>query len=260
MEIIDIGINLMHPKYQDDRQAVIDRAVEAGVTKMIITGTTLKNSQTGLNIAKNYHGILYSTAGIHPHNAKDCNQNTIEEIRKLALNKEVVAIGECGLDFDRDFSPRDIQKKWFIEQLKLAIELDKPVFLHEREAHESFVEIISEYAPKLKKAVVHCFTGNLKEVNKYLDMGLYIGITGAICDKRRIYLEDIVRKIPLNKLMIETDGPFMLPGNMKDRPSDRRNEPSYLPYVLKKIADSLNRSTEEIANSTRKNTIEFFGL
>lgn len=258
--LIDIGVNLMHERYKNDRDEVIQRSIESGVTKMIITGTTLWNSKSALEKAKKHQGVLYSTAGIHPHNAKDCNENTINELRKLASNKEVVAIGECGLDFDRDFSPRDIQEYWFEEQIKLACELNLPLFLHDRESHSRFLEILSKYKGKFKNAVVHCFTGSAPELKKYLDMGLYIGFTGAICDNRWTHLKELVKKIPIDKLMIETDGPFLLPKDIKNRPKDRRNEPSFLPHILDTISSCIGKSSKEIGEITTNNAISFFDL
>jgi TatD DNase family protein len=258
--LVDIGINLMHDRYKNDRDEVIQRAINSGVTKMIITGTTLWNSKSALEKAKKHNEILYSTAGIHPHNAKDCNENTINELKKLASHKEVVAIGECGLDFDRDFSPRDIQEYWFEEQIKLACELNLPLFLHERESSEKFIEILSKHRNNFKNAVVHCFTGKASELKKYLEMDLHIGFTGAICDSRWTHLKELVKKIPIDKLMIETDGPFLLPKDMKNKPKDRRNESSFLPHILDTIASCIGKSSKEIAEITTNNAINFFNL
>ncbi len=258
--LIDIGANLLHHRYHKDRDEIINRAIDSGVTKIILTGINLINSEKSLNRAKRHPNVLYSTSGIHPHNAKEFNSEIMEQIKKLASEKEVVAIGECGLDFDRDFSPRDIQEECFKAHLELSIELNKPLFLHEREAHKKFVEILSFYKEKLPKTVVHCFTGNVDELKKYIEMGLYIGLTGAICDERKSYLKDLIKFIPLDRLMIETDAPFMLPRNMKNKPKDRRNEPAFLVYVVKMIAECLNKSEEEIALKTTNNAKEFFSI
>lgn len=260
LNLTDIGINLMHSRYHKDRDEVIKRASEVGVTKMIITGTTLWNSKSALVRSKKHNGTIFCTAGIHPHNARDCSNEVINELRSLANNKEVVAIGECGLDFDRDFSPREVQEKWFEEQIKLSCELKLPLFLHEREAHKRFSDILENYMQDIKHAVVHCFTGTAHELDKYLEMGLYIGITGAICDDRRSHLKNLIRKIPLDKLMIETDGPFLLPRDIKPKPEDRRNEPAFLPHILKTIAECMGRTPEEIGKATTDNADKFFNI
>ena len=260
LNITDIGINLMNARYHKDRDEVVERAIEVGVTKMIITGTTIWNSKSAIIRARKHPGMVFSTVGIHPHSAKDCSTEIINEMRQLASHKEVVAIGECGLDFDRDFSPRDIQEKWFEEQIKLACELNMPLFLHEREAHRRFIDILSKYKGQYKNAVVHCFSGTLSELKTYLEMGLYIGITGFVCDDRRPELKEIVKSIPLDKLMIETDGPFILPRDLKNKPHDRRNEPAFLPHILNTIAKCMNKTPEEVAKATTENANQFFGI
>ncbi len=182
-------------------------------------------------------------------------------LRDLAKLPEVVAIGECGLDYNRDFSPRPIQDKWFEAQIQLASELKMPLFLHERDAHQRFVEILSKYSNTLDKVVVHCFTGNAQELDKYLSMGFYIGITGWICDDRRgTHLRDLVRRIPLDRLMLETDAPFLTPRDMRPQPADRRNEPAFLPHILNTVANAMGKSPAEVATATTATAKSFFGL
>ena len=181
--MIDIGVNLMHRSFQQDREQVVERAEATGVSPLIITGTSLRSSSEAARYAGRFPGKLYATAGVHPHDAKNCNEGTIAELKKLATLPQVVAIGECGLDYNRDFSPRDVQRKWFAEQIRLALELNMPLFLHERDASSDFAAMLKEHGAK--KAVVHCFTGTRSELEIYLEMGLYIGITGWICDERR---------------------------------------------------------------------------
>ncbi|MFN8577303.1 MAG: TatD family hydrolase [Candidatus Sericytochromatia bacterium] len=260
MQLIDIGINLMNSRYHKDRDDVIKRAKESGVFKMIITGTTIFNSKSAIVRAKKHPKSIFSTVGIHPHNARDCNESIINEMKSLSKNSEVVAVGECGLDFDRDFSPRDIQEKWFEEQIKISCELNLPLFLHEREAYKRFIHIMSKYENKIKESVIHCFTGTEYELKAYLEMGFYIGITGAICDERRNHLKQLVKMIPLDKLMIETDAPFLLPRDLKDKPVDKRNEPCYLPHILNTIANIIHEEPENLANITTKNAEKFFRL
>lgn len=260
-DLIDIGVNLCHKSFQQDRQAVINRAVAAGVSTMIITGTSVRSSTDGQKLAHQNPGRLFSTAGVHPHDARNCDEQTTNSLRILAANKEVVAIGECGLDFNRDFSPRAVQEKWFEAQIQLACELKLPLFLHEREAHQRFTEILSAYKNKLDLAVVHCFTGTKEEARTYLDRGFCLGITGWICDERRgKHLQEIVKYIPLDKLMLETDAPFLTPRDMPEKPKDGRNEPAFLPHVAQTIAQILKKSPEEIANETTATAAWFFNL
>ncbi|MGG1637979.1 TatD family hydrolase [Paenibacillus sp. NRS-1760] len=258
-KIIDIGVNLMHRSYNQDREQVVERAAANGVSPLVITGTSLRNSMEAARYAGRLPGKLYSTAGVHPHDAKSCTDETMKKLKQLAVQPQVVAIGECGLDYNRDFSPRDVQRKWFAEQIDLAIEQDMPLFLHEREAFSDFIAILKEQS--VQKAVVHCFTGTLPELKAYLEMGFHIGITGWICDERRgKHLKELVRMIPLDRLMIETDGPFLTPRDLKGKPQDGRNEPAFLPHILQTVSRCIGKPVEEVAEATRKTSEEFFGL
>jgi TatD DNase family protein len=179
--------------------------------------------------------------------------------RALAADSRCVAVGECGLDFDRDFSPRPVQERVFEAQLELASELRKPVFLHERAAHARFREILARHRPRLSGAVVHCFTGNHDELDAYLALDCHIGITGWICDERRgLHLRDLLKHVPLERLMLETDAPFLAPRNLKPRVN--RNTPALLKHVLVAVAESLHRSPAEIASTTTANARRFFAL
>lgn len=258
--LIDIGVNLAHRSFHRDRTHVIERAFDAGVRTMIITGTNIAGSEEGIHIAHDYPGQLFATAGVHPHDSRHCTETTLSELRQLASQKTVVAIGECGLDFNRDFSPRPDQEKWFEAQVTLAEELELPLFLHERDACVRFGEILTANRKRVP-AVLHCFTGTAEELKTYLDMGLHLGITGWICDERRgLHLRELVRQIPLDRLMIETDAPFLLPRTMPARPKDGRNEPGFLPYVLRAVAESLEKPLDEVAEATTKTAIDFFQL
>jgi len=258
--LVDIGVNLAHRSFRADRRQVIERAFAAGVRKMVITGTSVAASKEGIEIAREYPGRLFATAGVHPHDSRNCTEATVPELRRLAAHQEVVAIGECGLDFNRDFSPRAQQEKWFEAQIALAEELQKPLFLHERDACQRFCEILAA-GRKRVPAVLHCFTGTREELEAYLHMGLHIGITGWICDERRgLNLRGLVREIPLDRLMIETDAPFLAPRTMPAKPKDGRNEPAYLTYVLRTVADCLAKPLAEVAEATSKTALEFFGL
>lgn len=229
---------------------------------LIITGTSEQCSLDAYKLACTQKGILYSTAGVHPHDAKGFTDKTLHTLQELAKHPEVVAIGECGLDYDRDFSPRPKQREVFEAQINLAIETGKGLFLHERAASTDFIEIMAKYKDKSLKACVHCFTGTEVELKKYLEMGYYIGITGWINDERRgLELQKIVKLIPLDKIMIETDAPFLTP---RDRPAElravNRNEPCLLPLVLHKLATCMGVTPELLATSSTTNAKLFFGL
>lgn len=261
MKIIDIGVNLMHRSFDIDRENVVDDALFEGVSPLIITGTSEKSSVLAAKYASKYPKKLYCTAGIHPHDAKNCTDKTIEKLRDLTTQPCVVAVGECGLDYNRDFSPRDIQRKIFIDQIQLAIETNLPLFLHERDAFDDFSSIIGEYRKEVKNMVVHCFTGNQTALEKYIELGCYIGITGWICDERRgRHLIDLIKLIPQNKLMIETDAPFLTPRNMVNKPRDGRNEPQFLVHILDELATYLDLDSEDLADITYNNTKSFFNL
>lgn len=262
---IDIGINLTNKQFQNDTDDVVQDALDADVSRMILTGTSVRNSEASSEIAKEYLGILYSTAGIHPHDAKSFDAQSISKLRNLLKQKHVVSVGECGLDFDRDFSPRNIQETCYKVQLELAIEVQKPLFLHERAAFTKFMEITKDYLPQLPKAVVHCFTGSLQEAKTYLDNGLYLGFTGAISDSKRFeHLKEVIQYVPLDRMMIETDAPFMLPKNIPNnllkKYHERRCEPAFLPFVAGTVAQFKGVSLDKIAEETTKNAKIFFGI
>lgn len=260
-QTIDIGVNLMHRSFAGDRGQVVARAQEAGVTPLIVTGTSIRSSEEAARYAAGFPGALYCTAGIHPHDARSCGPDTLARLRKLAALPQVVAIGECGLDYNRDFSPRDVQRRWFEEQVKLACELELPLFLHEREAHYDFVKVLKPYLPRLKRAVVHCFTGTMQELQTYLNLGFYIGITGWICDERRgKHLRELVRRIPADRLMLETDAPFLTPRDLEPKPKEGRNEPVFLPHIVKAVASCTGKSADEVAVETTAAAKLFFGL
>lgn len=261
-DLIDIGINLTHRSFDHDRDAVIARATSAGVATLIITGTSAPDSQRAAALARARPATSFATAGVHPHHAKECDASTIDTLCALAADPNVVAIGECGLDFNRDFSPRDVQEKWFEAQLELAAEVALPVFLHERDAADRMLAILGKHRSKLAGGVVHCFTGTAATVERYLALGLHIGITGWICDERRgASLVEAARSIPLDRLMIETDAPFLLPRTLPPQVAkERRNEPAFLPEVVKALARATRRDELEIATETTRTARRFFGL
>ena len=259
--LVDIGVNLTSSRFEKDLDAVLQRAASAGVEQMVVTGTSITESARATELCAKYPAQLLSTAGIHPHNAKEFTPDSVNKLSSLLEQKQVVAVGECGLDFNRNFSPAEDQLVCFEAQLKLAVDKQMPVFLHQRDAHKDFVEIMSRYIDKLPAAVAHCFTGNEVELLTYLEMGLYIGVTGWICDERRGgELQQIVNKIPLDRLMIETDAPYLLPRNLKPKPKSNRNEPLYLPHICQTVAHCYGLSFAEIETNTYKNSRNFFAL
>jgi len=259
--LIDIGANLTHDSFDDDRAEVMRRASEAGISKIIVTGSTNQGSIDATTLAETEPDRLYATAGVHPHHASDFDQTSIELITSLAAKDAVVAIGECGLDYFRNFSPRAAQLTAFQSQLEIAAATALPVFLHQRDAHDDFVEVLEPMLPRLSRAVAHCFTGEGASLREFLAMGLWIGITGWICDERRgAHLHDIVSTIPDNRLLIETDAPYLMPRTIRPKPQTRRNEPAYLTEVLRVVADARGQSEEHVARITTENAIKFFDL
>ncbi len=265
MKTIDIGVNLANNAFDADREAVLQRALDAGVEACILTGTCTNTSETVAKLCENYEeqfpGMLYCTAGVHPHDAKTFTGNTVSVLRDLAALPQVKAIGETGLDFNRNYSEPADQEKAFAAQLELAAEIKLPVFMHERDASKRQLEIIREYRDHLADGVIHCFTGDQKTLFNYLDLDLHIGITGWICDERRgLELQRLVHNIPLERLMLETDAPYLLPRTIKPKPKSRRNEPSYLPYVLQGVADHYPKDIAIIADETCRTTRRVFRI
>lgn len=259
--LIDIGANLTHDSFDVDRDAVIARALEAGVQLMIVTGSTAEESRRAADLAASRPGLLYATAGVHPHYSDDYSDEVHAQLQSLLPRPEVVAVGECGLDYFRNFSSQEHQKTAFRRQLELAVEHAMPVFLHQRDAHDDFITILSDYLKQVPRAVAHCFTGEENELREYIDMDLYIGITGWICDERRgHHLHEIVHLIPDDRLMIETDAPYLLPRTLTPKPKSRRNEPMYLPEVLQAVAKARDCDVTEIARLTTANAERFFAL
>jgi TatD DNase family protein len=260
-ELVDIGVNLTHDSFDADRDDVIRRAMDAGVSRFVVTGATEQGSRDALALARVYPGIMYATAGVHPHHAADYSPSVHETLQHLLQDDAVVAVGECGLDYFRNFSPRDAQVAAFQDQLGLAVSTGKPLFLHQRDAHDDFVRLLRPVLNQVSRAVAHCFTGDEAMLMEYLDMGLYIGITGWICDERRGGdLQAIVSRIPENRLLLETDAPYLLPRTLEPRPRSRRNEPAYLSEVLRVVSQCTGRPEAEIARQTTANALRFFGI
>ena len=261
MQLVDIGANLTHSSFQHDLSAVLARAAAHGVSELVVTGSSRESSPQALALAQAHPGLLYATAGVHPHHAGEYDAECDALLRELVAAPDVRAVGETGLDYFRDLSPRPTQQFAFEQQLQIALDCGKPLFLHQRDAHEDFMAILRPLRDKLAAVVVHCFTGTREELFDCLDLDCHIGITGWICDERRgTHLREIVGNIPINRLMIETDSPYLLPRTVKPQPSHRRNEPMYLAHICAEVARDRGESIEATARGTTATARAFFGI
>ncbi|TWI53451.1 TatD DNase family protein [Pseudomonas duriflava] len=263
MQLIDIGVNLTHPSLAREAEAIIERARNAGVVQMVLTGTSLEESEAALTLCQSLGSshTLFSTAGVHPHEAASWTGTSAVCLKALAQEESVRAIGECGLDFNRDIAPRAVQEKAFEEQLALAAELELPVFIHERDASERLLAILRDFRDHLISAVVHCFTGEQRALYAYLDLDLHIGITGWICDERRgTHLYSLIRDIPQGRLMLESDAPYLLPRTLRPKPKSGHNEPAFLIEVLHEVARHRGETPDEVAVHTTTTARRFFNL
>jgi len=259
--VIDIGVNLTNQRFTHDLLGVLERAISTGIERLIVTGTSIAVSQQALALCQKHPDYLSATAGIHPHDADNVNDYFIAELTELANHPSVKAIGECGLDFNRNFSSPENQIKVFKAQIALAAQLEMPLFLHQRDAFEPWFDLLKPYFDRLPAMISHCFTGNKNELQCCLDAGMYIGITGWLCDHRRgKQLQDIVKYIPLDRLLIETDAPYLKPKTMITKTKNSRNEPCYLPYVVQKLAEKTAYSVPEIIAQTSVNARHVFRL
>lgn len=258
-DLIDICVNLAGSSFQKDLDEVLQRAADAGVSRMLVTASNIVESHECLSLAKQYSRFLWSTAGVHPHHASEWNEQTADEIRALAVEQKVVALGECGLDYNRNFSTPEAQRTAFHAQLALATELELPVLLHERDAHDDFISIIKEHQPGIPKAVLHCFTGNRHSLENCLEAGMHIGVTGWVCDERRGQeLAELVPLIPSDRLVIETDSPYLLPRDLSPKPKSRRNEPAFLAHIAQRIAALREISPQQLAEETTRTALDIF--
>ena len=262
MQLIDIGVNLTASRFDKDREEVISRAQNAGVKQQIITGTDLPSSQQALKLCQQHPNTLYSTAGFHPHHASDNTPETWQQLTALWQHQQVVAIGETGLDFNRNFSAPQAQLDSFEKHLQAGCEHALPLFLHERDAEDAFYELLCHYRSRLLGgAVLHCFTGSKNWLQRLLTLDIYIGITGWVCDERRGQdLREAVPLIPQERLLVETDAPYLLPRDMRPKPKSSRNEPAYLPHIATSVGVLRGQTAEQIAESTRKNCQRLFNI
>jgi TatD DNase family protein len=259
---IDIGVNLTASSFKKDLPQVIERAQQVGVERFIVTGTDIGHSEQAIALTEQYESICFSTAGLHPHHASDYSQDLASELRDMLKSKNVVAVGECGLDFNRNFSSRKEQIRAFEAQLEIAIDTQKPLFLHQRDAHADFISILKGCRDELSQLVAHCFTGSIEEVNDCVTLDMYIGVTGWICDERRgLSLQQAVKYIPLDRIMLETDAPYLLPRDLLEKPvAKNRNEPCYLPHIARSVAQYMELEEVQLINAAYDNSREFFGI
>ena len=274
--MIDIGANLADRDFDGDRQDVLRRAMAAGVTTIIVTGTCIASSRTAVDLAWRLEDHvatgpeletsiplprLYATAGVHPHQSATVGPRWREEVTAFAQAAEVVAIGETGLDYFRDMSPRADQRRIFRRQIELAVETGKPLFVHDRDSNGDTRSILADYRHGLTDCVIHCFTGTAADLDGYLEDDYHIGITGWICDERRGRdLFELVKRIPAKRLLIETDSPYLLPRTMNPKPRSRRNEPAFLPWVARRVAECRGQEPAAIERLTHDNAVRFFRL
>ena len=262
-ELTDIGANLTNRAFAADTPEVLARAHEAGVTRLLITGTSVELSAHARRITGDRRLAgpvkLFSTAGVHPHHAGTHGDLAMRSLGELLVHEEVVAVGECGLDFNRNYSEKKDQLACFEAQLALAASVKKPVFLHERDATDTFADILARHRPSLTGGVVHCFTGDARALARYLEMDLYIGITGWICDERRgRHLLDLVQMIPRERILVETDAPYLFPRDL-DR-SRRRNEPCFVRHVAATVAKARGETPDDLAAISTENARRLFAL
>ena len=259
---IDIGVNLTGSSFKKDLPQVIERAQQVGVERFIVTGTDIGHSEQAIALTEQYESICFSTVGLHPHHASDYSNDLASELREMLKSKNVVAVGECGLDFNRNFSSRKEQIRAFEAQIEIAIDTQKPLFLHQRDAHTDFVSILKSCRDDLNQLVAHCFTGSIEEVNDYVSLDMYIGVTGWICDERRgLSLQQAVKHIPLDRIMLETDAPYLLPRDLQEKPATKnRNEPCFLPHIAAAVAKHMQIEEVSLITAAYKNSRNFFNL
>ena len=270
--MIDVGVNLANPAFDHDRDDVLRRTAAAGVDALIVTGTSVATSRAALALARGGDPeqtgandgarapLLYATAGVHPHDAGAAACGWLDALAALAAHPAVVAIGETGLDYHRNYSSRADQRRVFRAQVELAARLGKPLFVHDRESGGETRRALAEFRGAVS-CLIHCFTGTAAQLDGYLEDGHCIGVTGWICDERRgEELSRLVRRIPAERLMIETDAPFLLPRTMRPRPRSRRNEPAFLPWVARRVAECRGEDADQLGEQTSRNAIRFFHL
>ncbi|XKL59962.1 hypothetical protein PGB90_000978 [Kerria lacca] len=282
--LIDVGANIINKKFARDVDSVIQRAKDAGVQKIIVPGSSVKSSKEALRLAKFHSGTVYATAGIHPFEAKSWDESQLSALEDILKDTECVGVGECGLDYTKDFSPPEIQKMVFEKQISLACQIKKPVILREKGAYKDVIDLLTKYKDSLPTLVLHSFVGTFEEANSYLQLdNVYIAVSGYLCkDNSFNGIQKLIETgtLPLNRLLIETDSPFLYPNARSSKLTEpvknaftqrsirfleryctfQRNEPCSLPVIVEMIAGLLNKPAEEVALATTLNALKVFGL
>jgi TatD DNase family protein len=263
--LVDIGLNLGSSRYDADREAVLALGREAGVGGFILTGSSVRESASVVALARRHGPDCWATAGVHPHNASSLDAAGLTRLRELLHAPEVVAVGETGLDFNRNFSPPAAQENAFATQIGLAGEYGLPLFLYYFDASARFTDMLHATREQWQTGVVHCFTGSREALHAYLDLGLMIGITGWVCDERRGQeLQRLIKEIPADRLLLETDGPYLIPRDLppplRQLSKDKRNEPAFLPHIAARVAALRGETLEALAEQTTANARQLFQL
>ena len=258
-EIADIACNFTSERFDNDLDEVINQAIVNNITKFGLICSRLSDIDKLLEIYNRYSKDMFFTIGVHPHHANEINEEYLKKLKEVINNNNPHAIGETGLDFFRNLSTYEEQIFAFEEQIKIAIDTNKPLFLHQRDSHDDFIKILRKYSSDINKSVVHCFTGTKEQLNDYLELDCYIGVTGWICDaKRNVELRKTIKNIPLERLMIETDCPYLIPKNLEEKPKNNRNEPSYLNHIANEVATLMKKDINDIREKTYKTSLSFF--
>jgi TatD DNase family protein len=256
---IDIACNFTHPSLRENLETILKDAGKVNVNKFVLLCASLNDLALIQEIQIQDLSKYFITAGIHPHNANEVLNMGDQKLLDILKPVKPHAIGETGLDYFRNISPPDIQRDSFGMHIEVAKELGLPLYLHQRDSHDDFIQIIKDHSNNLPRFVVHCFTGSQKELEDYLNLGAYIGLTGWVCDeKRNKDLRVSIKNIPLDRLMIETDCPYLIPKNLPQKPNRNINEPKYLPHIASEISQLMDISLEELQKETYHNSIRFF--
>lgn len=270
--LVDCGVNLTNPKFHQNQDYVIARALASGVQKMVITGLKMNGSKSAVVMSKTRPNILYAAVGIHPHFVKDdWNDTTLDTLEELVKNPETVAIGECGLDYNRLYSPKDLQETAFKKQVQLAVRYQKTLLVHERDSHDAIMEVLKEFGSTLPPVIIHCFTGTAEQIKAYIERGFYIGVTGFVCkDKHGLALRNAIKDgtLPLNRIVVQTNAPYMTPNTPREEmdPVSQTlldhcfadNEPCTLSIIVRCIAKCLSQEPKHVADALTDTAVNIF--
>ncbi len=253
--LIDSHAHMDMPQFDADRKEVIGRSAHGGLEHILTVGTDLNSSLEAVKLAKTYD-LVYAAVGYHPHNAQECNLKELDRLAQVTYEQKVVAWGEIGLDFFRRLSPPDKQLSIFTYQLGMANDLKLPVIIHDREAHKDVFTILKKMGKGKKRGVIHCFSGDIDLARDFIELGYYISIPGTVTYKKASRVKEVARDIPLERMLVETDAPFLAPVPKRGK----RNEPLFVTYTAKEIARIRNMEFEEVAGATAKNAKDLFSI